>query len=295
MNKKIIGIVTDEMGDLPEELVKENEISVVNFKIDYGELLTFPGNIYQKMREGQKQGLKSLVKTSQPSINDYVKAFKEKLESFEKVLCIAFTSNVSGAYNSALQAIKFLPPEMQSKISVIDTLEGSASQGLITLRAAQMIKEAKLSFEEIIEELKQSLRNFKLVATYDNPKWLEASGRLPSIVPFALNQANIRNIKVILTLKNGKLSIVNIKKTINGLAQAVFEEFEKQTTTIRKENKKIRIAITHADNIVESQKLENLIKNSTENYELVYTNLICFTIGGHVGPGTLLLGWESCN
>ncbi|MFA5368392.1 MAG: DegV family protein [Candidatus Paceibacterota bacterium] len=291
-NKKSIGLVTDEMGDLPEELVKENEISVVNFKIDYGELSEFPGNIYQKIREGEKKGLNSLVKTSQPSINDFLKAFKEKLEKFENVLCLAFTSNVSGAYNSAMQAIKFLPAEQQSRVYVLDTLQGSSSEGLITLRAAQMIKDSKLKFEEIIENLKKNLNNFKLVATYDNPKWLEASGRLPRFIPFALNQANARNIKAVLTLKEGRLAFVSFKKTLNGLAQTVFEEFEKQTASIRKSGNKIRIAITHADNSTEAQKLETLIKNSQDNLELVYTNLICFTIGGHVGPGTLLLGWE---
>lgn len=290
--KKNIGLVTDEMGDLPEELVKENEISVVNFKIDFSELAQFPGNIYQKIRAGENQGLKTLIKTSQPSINDFLKVFKEKLEKFEHVLCMAFSSKVSGAYNSALQAVKFLPAELQSRVYVLDTQQGSASEGLMVLRATQMIKETQLKFEEIIENLKKILPNYKLVAVYDKPKWIEASGRLPNFIPFALNQAEIRSIKPVFTLKDGKLSIVSFKKTFNGLAQTVFEEFEKQTAAIRKSGKKIKVAITHADNSNELEKLKALIKNSTGNLELTYTNLICFAIGGHVGPGTILLAWE---
>ena len=85
---------------------------------------------------------------------------------------------------------------------------------------------------------------------------------------------------------------MGFKKTLNGLAQALAEEFEKQTASIRKSGKKLRVAITHADNLVEAQKLEALVKSAYQNIEIVYTNLICFTIGGHVGPGTLLLAWE---
>jgi DegV family protein with EDD domain len=291
-DKKLsIGLVADEMGDLPEDIVKENEISIINFKIDYGELEQFPGNIYQKIRTGEKNGLQALVKTSQPSINDFLKAYKEKLEKFERVLCLAFTSKVSGAYNSAMQAVKFLPAEAQNRVYVLDTLAGSSSEGLVILRAAKMIKEAQMKFEEIVESLKQNLQNFRLVAAYDKPKWIEASGRLPSFIPFALNQAEIRHIKPVFTLKEGKLTIISFKKTLNGLAQTVFEEFEKQTAAARKSGKKIRAAITHADNLDELEKLEKLIKNSPD-IELVYSSLICFPIGGHVGPGTLLLGWE---
>ncbi|HOS88082.1 MAG TPA: DegV family protein [Candidatus Pacearchaeota archaeon] len=291
-NKKTIGLVSDDMGDLPEDLINNNNISIVPFKIDYGNLAQFPGDVYQKIRAAEKEGIASLIKTSQPSINDFLKVFREKLEYYEKILCFTFSSKLSGAYNSALQAVKFLPAEAQKQVYVFDTLAGSASKGLMTLRAAQLVQNAQLKFDEIIQFLQKNIANFKLVATYDKPKWIEASGRLPSFIPFALNQAEARHIKPMFTLKDGKLSILGFKKTLNGVAAALFEEFEKQTKSIRKTGQKIKVAITHADNPTELEKLKNLIKNSQHNLELVYTNLICFPIGGHVGPGTLLLGWE---
>jgi len=45
-----IGIVADEAIDLPEEIIKENDISIVPFKLDLQELEQFPGNIYEKWR-----------------------------------------------------------------------------------------------------------------------------------------------------------------------------------------------------------------------------------------------------
>jgi fatty acid-binding protein DegV len=152
-----------------------------------------------------------------------------------------------------------------------------------------MIKGAKLKADEIVAQIKNELQNFKLLATYDKPKWVEASGRLPPLLPIALNQAEMRNIKPIFALRGGKLSIISIKKNLQGLAATIFDEFEKQTKSLGE--KKIKVAITHADNPVEADKLKNLISTKS-NLELIYTDLVCFTIGSHVGPGTLILSYE---
>lgn len=108
---------------------------------------------------------------------------------------------------------------------------------------------------------------------------------MPKFLPFALNQAEIRNIKPIFTIKGGKLSIIGIKKNINGLGQAIFEEFKKQTANI---TTKIKVTINHADNPEQAEKLKNLIQ-SLPNCEIAYINLACFTIGSHTGPGTMIL------
>lgn len=281
--------MADEMGDLPQDLVAANQISIVNFKIEYGELDKFEGNVYKKIRQAEAQGVPSFIKTSQPSINGFLAAYQEKLKQFEQVICVTFSSKISGAYNSAVQAIKFLPKNLQEKVFVLDSFAGTASEGLIILQIAEMIKSAKLKADEIVEQIKKELGNFKLLGAYDKPKWIEASGRLPPLLPIALNQAEMRNIKPIFALKGGKLSIVSLKKNLNGLAATIFDEFIKQTKNIS--NKKIKVAITHADNEEEAGKLESLIKNHG-NLELVFTNLVCYPIGSHVGPGTLILSYE---
>ncbi|MFA5087036.1 MAG: DegV family protein [Candidatus Paceibacterota bacterium] len=290
-NKKSIGLVADEMGDLPEELIKENNVSIVPFKIEYGELSEFPGNVYQKIREGEKQGLKALIKTSQPSVSGFLNAFQEKLKQFENIVCVTFSSKISGAYNSALQAVKFLPDNLRSKVFIIDSFAGSGSEGLVILRVAELIKDTRLKIEDVVSQIKKELSNFKLVGAYEKPKWIEASGRLPSFLPIALNQAEIRNIKPIFGLRGGKLSIVSIKKNLKGLANTLFEEFSKQTAAIRQEDKKIKIAITHADNPEQAEKLESLIKNQAD-LELVYIGSVCYPIGAHIGPGSLIFSWQ---
>lgn len=286
-----IGFVTDEICDLPEEIINENNIGVVRYKIDFQELAEMPGNVYQKIREGEKRGIKNLlVKTSQPSINDFLSVFKEKLKDFEEVLCITFSSKVSGAYNSAMQAKKFLEKELQDKVHIFDSLRGTGCEGLVILKAISLLKE-KMNVSDIISNLTKELPNIKMAAIYQKSQWLEASGRLPSLANVIINRAEKMDIKPIFGFKNGKLNIIAIKKNVKDLSVALFEEFEKSTQKARESGRKIIVAITHADNMEQVEKLKTMILN-LKNTEIAFINLVCFPVGGHIGPGTLIVSWN---
>lgn len=285
-----IGLITDEVSDIPEDIADKNKIGIVKYKLDFEELSDIPGNIYQKIREGERRGIKSLVKTSQPSINDFLSAFREKLKNFEEVLCITFSSRISGAYNSAVQAKKFLEKELQEKVHVFDSLNGSGAEGLVVLKASSLINE-KMNIPDIISCLKKELSSIKLLGMYKNPKWLEASGRFPKFVPVIMNQAERMEIKPIFGIKNGKLSVVGIKKNVKEISSALFEDFEKATRKIRESGKKIKIAIAHADTPEQAEKLKDMIL-SLKNTEIAFINLVCFPVGGHIGPESMTLSWN---
>lgn len=288
--KDKIGLVVDETFDLPKDIVDENKITVVRFKLDFQELADLPGNVYQKVREGEKRKIKSLIKTSQPSINDFLSAFKEKLKEFEEVLCVTFSSKISGAYNSAMQAKKFLEAELQNKVHIFDSMNGSGAEGLVALKASSLIKQ-KLHIDQIIEMLKKELPNVKLIGMYKSPKWLEASGRFPRFVPAMMNQAEKMDIKPVFGLRDGKLTIIGVKRNIKDISTALFEEFEKATKKIRETGKKITIAITHADSTEQANKLKELVL-SLKNTKIAFVNLTCFPIGGHIGPDSMVLSWN---
>jgi len=288
--KEKIGLVIDETFDLPQEIIEDNKITVVKFKLDFQELANIPGNIYEKAREGEKRGIKSLIKTSQPSINDFLSAFKEKLKEFEEVLCITISSKLSGTHNSAVQAKKFLEQELQKRVQVFDSLNASGTEGLLSLKAISFIKE-KLSTSEIVEKLKKELPNVKLIGMYKSPKWIEASGRFPKFVPAMMNQAEKMDIKPVFGLKDGKLTIVGVKRNIKDISSALFEDFEKATRRIREADKKVVVAITHADNIEQASKLKEMILN-LKNTEVAFVSLVCFPVGGHIGPDSVVLSWS---
>jgi DegV family protein with EDD domain len=286
--KQKIGIVADEGGDLPEELIKKHDISIVPFKVDLGEMKDLPGNIYQRIREAERRGLKSFVKTSQPSPGDFLKAFKEKLKEFEEIICITVTSKHSGTFNSALQAREHLPEK--EKIHVVDSMSVSGGEGLIILKAVSLIKSG-LKINEILEKLKESVLKTNLIFVLENPKWAVASGRVPRVLGALLERMQNLGFYPVLTLKKGKIGLSSIRKGVKDLSSALFEEFKSK---ILKENidSEIKTAITHADNEREAKKLEDLILK-VKNCKIEFKNIIGNIVGGLSGPGAVALAWQT--
>jgi len=100
---KKIGIVIDEISDLPQVIAQENQIEVVMAKYEWPELDAQEGeNTFQKMRELERKGIESFGKTSQPSPKDFLDAYKKQLESFDEIVCINVSSKLSGTHNSAI-------------------------------------------------------------------------------------------------------------------------------------------------------------------------------------------------
>ncbi|KPJ57535.1 hypothetical protein AMJ49_00190 [Parcubacteria bacterium DG_74_2] len=286
--KQKIGLVCDEGGDLPKELIEKNQITIIPFKIDLGEMK----NIYQKIREAERQRIKSFVKTSQPSPGDFLFAFKEKLKRFEKVICITITSKHSGTYNSAIQAKNFLEANSKNRIEIFDSLSGSAGEGLLILKAASLIKKG-LKIKEILRDLKESISKTHLIFMLEDPKWLEASGRLPSLVVAWLRGMQKIGVRPLLGVKKGEIKPIGIKKGVKDIATALFKEFETKLSKL-KSNGIIKVAITHADNLKEAIELKEMVQN-LKNTEISFINLIGNILGGLTGPGALALTWqESC-
>jgi len=286
--KTKIGIVADEGGDLPKELIEKHKISIVPFKVDLGEMKDLAGNIYQRIREAEKRGLKSFVKTSQPSPGDFLRAFKEKLKEFEEIICITVTSKHSGTFNSALQAREYLPEK--EKIHVVDSLNVSGGEGLIILKTASLIKSG-LKMNEILKRLKESISKTNLIFVLENPKWAVASGRIPKILGAILERMQSLGFYPVLTLKKGKVSLSSVRKRVKDLSGALFEEFKSKILKEKIESQ-VKTAITHADNEKEAKKLENSILK-IKNCKVEFTNIIGNIVGGLSGPGALALAWQT--
>ncbi len=72
MDKKPIGIVTDNTTDFPKEIIDKYQIEIVSVKVDWPEVTNSPGeNSFQKLREAKKMGIQTFPKTSQPSVKDF--------------------------------------------------------------------------------------------------------------------------------------------------------------------------------------------------------------------------------
>lgn len=289
-NKKPIGIVVDEAADLPQELIDKYQIGIVPLKADWPEVMSLPGeNTFQKMEEAERRGVKTFAKTSQPSVQDFLDVFKKHLESFERLICLTITSVHSGTYNSGVQAKRFMGEE-GNKVFVVDSLSASCGLGLIVLKAVDLTKEGK-EVEEILKELEDFIPKVTFRAFLEDVKWLEASGRLSSTLANWMRGMQKLGIRPMIGLKKGKITAVAIKTGVKDVPTTLFKDFEAKTKKLRGQGKKIRVAITHGDDIDKAKRLKEMIEKNLDNVEVVFISLIDDILGVLTGPGALVLGW----
>ena len=290
MNK--IGLVVDEGADLPQEIIEKYQMAVVPVKMDWPEVENLPGeNTFQKMREAEKREIKSFGKTSQPSPKDFLDAFERQLERFDKIICITLTSKLSGTYNSANQARGILKEEDQKRVFIVDSLNASCGEGLSDLKAIDLIEQGK-DTEEIVKELEKFVPQVRLYGMLEEIKWLEASGRISSTLANWVRRMQKIGVRPIIGIKKGVIKAIGIKAGAKDIPTGLFHQFEAKTKKLRNQGKKIRVAITHGDNLEGAQRLKEMIEKELEGVEVAFINLIDNVLGVLVGPNTLVLAWS---
>jgi len=284
-----IGIITDEAADLPREIIEKYKITIIPVKLDWPDIENLPGeNTFQKMRELERRGIKSFGKTSQPSPKDFIDKYKEQLEKFENVICITLTSKHSGTFNSAIQGKNFLSPEVKERVFVIDSLHASANQALLVLKAVDLI-ESKKEAKDIVKELEEFRSKIKLFAMFQDPKWLEASGRISSLVGNLLRNLVSRGIRAMLTFRKGKLTPGGIKIHATDTVSVLFKQFDKENQKPKDENKKIRVVITHGDDFASAKRLD--VSDNVFSVKLAKKIPMAYIIIGILGVAVIAIAF----
>jgi len=289
VRRSSIGIVTDEVADLTQKIVERYQIEIVPYKLDWSEGENLVGeNIYQKMEEADKMGIKNPPKTSQATPKDFLSAYQKQLQKFERVLSIVITSKLSGGYNSACQAREMLSEEEEKRVFVLDSLNATAGQALLVLKAIELIQ-SQMEIEEILEELKKEIPDVKLYAFIQDPKWLEKGGRCTPSQANWMRRLQKFGLRPLIGLKNGKLVKIGFRFGVKEIPEAIFREIESKSKKNRERGKKIRVVITHADNLIEAKKLKEKLKDIQA--EISFINLTSPVAGVHIGPGGLIAAW----
>lgn len=277
-------IVTDNTADLPDSYVEEHQIERIWLccMMD-GQTYTAENRIsypefYEKMRGG------CMPTTSQVNPQGVREIFEGILNQGYDVLYIAFSSGLSGSYNSARIAAEELREEYpEAQIIVIDSLSASLGEGLLVHKAVQL-KEAGRSLSETAAWVEENKLHLCHVFTVDDLNHLYRGGRVSRTAAFL---GTLVNIKPMLHVDNeGKLIPVSKvrgrKKSIHTLADMM----EQQMGSFRDQND--IVFISHGDCPEDAENLRKLVEERFGIHAFVI-DYIGTTIGAHSGPGTLAL------
>jgi DegV family protein with EDD domain len=272
---KKIGVITEDVCSLPEKMIKEFEIEIVKTKLFFPEMEKFPGkNLYQLMMETM-----ATPKTSAPSPGDYLKAYKKVLERSESALVITLSSKLSACYNSALQAREIF--EKPEKIFVLDSLQAVASQGLLVLRAIDLIKEGK-EINEILENLEKLKRKIKLFGFLRTTYWAEKIGRISKKMALAFTTLRILGVYPYFGTKEGKIGFSGFNFWTYDELEAMFNQLKHQA-----KKGKIRVGINYTDNADIALKLKEKLEKDLKA-EILFVSMVPPIVGANSGPGTLI-------
>ena len=268
---------TDSTANLSKELYKQLNISMIPMQIvledvtydDLSEKLP-PKEYYQRMREG------ATPTTAQ--INEYNarKYFSNLLEKGEDILHISFSSALSGSTFTLKRVAEELNSTHTNKIVVVDTLNASCGEGILVLKAKELMDVGK-NIDEIKQEIERLVPYVCSYFTVEQLKYLVRGGRVGKLSGVV---GTLLNIKPILRVdENGKLvsykKVISRKKSITELENIVQEKIAD----------KRNVMISHAECLEEAQILANNLKNSL-GIEPIVTDLTQ-VIGCHTGPGLL--------
>ena len=280
-------IIIDSAATISEELVKKYNLGVVNLKINWEE-----ENIKDKLEEGdlfekmKQTTFKTGPKTSQPSVGDFKKAFEDAFsEGFEEIICLTMSSVMSGTYNSAFQALKFLSKEKQEKISLIDTFSADGGEGLIILKTVELLLSGK-ERKEIVSDIEAFKSKVLVVGFMQDPKWIERNGRLSKTGATLIRQAEKIGIRPLLTLKKGKVAVTALKFKAKDKIESVLKEIKDHI-----KYEKAVLVITHANIQKEAENLEQRIKAECPNIEILYVEKLNPIIGCHLGPESIICSY----
>lgn len=283
-----IGIAVDESCPINEKTRERYQIEVVPLRYSWPPEEELPGeNIFQKMREAEKRGIKELPKTAGGVPGKFKLAYEKLLKKFEKVLALTLTPKVSAVFSSAQTAREMLSPKEKERVFLLGTLQAGPSLALILLKALEMIREGE-KLSKILKALKDYDQKVHLYLLLEDPKWLENIGRIDKKKGNLIRRMKKIRLHPLLTLKDGMIEkggIVFAKDE----AEALFKKIKKESRKIRKEGKRIRVVITHCDNLEKAEKLKELLKEI--DAEIPYICLASPIVGAATGPGTLFAGW----
>jgi len=278
-------IVSDATLDLPVSIIDEYGIKIIpmGVNIDNVEYSHYPDErelpieeFYGKLKNG------AISHTTQITPVLFMNFFEEILKQGLDIIYIAFSSGLSGTYNTSQIVLRDLIDEFPDrKIYIIDSLCASIGEGLLVLNAAVQ-KQNGMNLEELKEWLEQNKRLSRHWFTVKDLYYLKRGGRLSSIEAFVGTALKIR--PVLSMDDTGKLVVITKIRGIRAEIDFLATKMEVEGANLASQT----VIIGHGDDIQQAQELERLIRSKNLVKDVIISK-IGPIIGTHTGPGMLAL------
>jgi DegV family protein with EDD domain len=268
-----IKIVTDSTCDLPSELIKMHNITVIPMFIIVGE---------QEYRDGidlSRQEFYERLPQFHPSPTtaapgpDIFRQVYERLasEGATEILSIHISIKLSGTVDISRQAAR---ETSVVPVTVFDSRQLSLGTGFEVLTAAKAAAQGK-SMLEIIEMLNDQISRTHVFAALDTLEFLRRSGRMNSAIS---RLGESLQIKPLLKMFDGNPTAERVRTRKKALKRLI--ELLKEAGPFE------QVAILHSHATDQARTLLDGIKPSLPDGNILFEE-ITPVLGAHIGPGVI--------
>ncbi len=275
----MIKIVSDSSADLPIDLIKKYDITLVPLTVtiegqNYLEKVDLtPEEFFTKMFSSE-----ALPKTSQPSPASFAEAFS-LFGTNTEILCFTISSGLSGTYQSACIGKDL----SAAKVTVFDTLAGSLGHGLQIIRAAELAQQGH-TVAEIVADLTEYRENMNILVLLNTLENIVKGGRLSK---FQGSLAKILNIKVLLErVEGGKVEIFEKIRGKKKFQKRVLDVIQERGTDFSS----IIFGITHTGNEEEVEALKQELIERFHPKDII-VNYMGATMGTYAGKDGMIISF----
>lgn len=279
-------LVTDNMADLPREYLREHNVDfmALSYILDgeeYGKERELDyKDFYGMMRNGK------MPTTSQVNPEEAKVFFEECIRENDQILYIAFSSGLSGTFNSGrIAAEEIMEEHPDVKIAVIDSLAASLGEGLLVHKAVKLRDQGK-TLEETVEWLESHRLNLVHAFTVDDLFHLHRGGRVSRTAAIL---GTLVSIKPKLHVDDeGHLILIGKVRGRRKSLDSLVDYMEEKMGSWMQENKEDYVFISHGDALEDAEYVKKRIQERF-GMEHFLINNVGPVIGAHSGPGTIAL------
>ncbi len=271
-----VQITTDSTCDLGEH-TKNRGIGVMPLLVILGNdsfhdgVDIAPQDIFNYVNETN-----TLPKTAAPSITDYEEFFERYVKEGKTVIHFSISQKASSSYSYALAAAE----KFAGKVFVVDSKGLSSGQGLLVLKAADLLDEGK-SAEELVSICNELAPKVNTSFIPDRLDYLFKGGRCSRMTMYG---ANLLKIHPLIAMEDGQLLS---KAKYRGSMEKCIRNYIADLKTQYPSYDKTRCFITHScadEELVQAAK--ECVAQSFE-FEQVIETVAGSVITGHCGRNTL--------
>ncbi|TYC85641.1 DegV family protein [Acetobacterium wieringae] len=201
----MIRLLVDSMCDLPKDYVNHPNLDMVSLNV------IIEGVAYRDKREIDLDGMNKFMArgivptTSQVNPGDFLEYFEECAKNNQECLYLAFTSKLSGSYETSRLVLKEVMEKYPDfKCRIVDSLHSGGSIGLIAVELLKLIDQGK-DLDYLAAAALKFIPHAHFYFSIEDLNWLYMGGRVSKGTAVV---GGFLKIHPIVSVEEGELKII---------------------------------------------------------------------------------------